>query len=88
MLRPDYTNKFKKDYKQAIKRNLDITLIDKIICDLINEIPLDEKHKDHALSGNFEGCRECHIKSDWLLIYQTGGGIIAFERTGTHSDLF
>ena len=88
MLQPDYTNKFKKDYKQSIKRNLDISLIDAVICDLINEIPLDKKHNDHALSGNYDGYRECHIKPDWLLIYQIGNGIIVFERTGTHSDLF
>ena len=62
MLVPDYTNKFKRDYRQAIKRKHDISLIDDMICDLIDEIPLAEKHKDHALSGDWEGCRECHIK--------------------------
>jgi len=61
MLKPDYTNRFKKDYKQAIKRNYDISLIDAVIRDLINEVPLAEKHKDHPLSGNYAGCRECHI---------------------------
>ena len=88
MLVPDYTSRFKKDYKQAIKRNLDISLIDNIINDLINEIPLNTKHRDHDLTGNYAGCRECHIQPDWLLIYQIGNGIIVFERTGTHSDLF
>lgn len=88
MLTADFTGQFKKDYKLAIKRGLDISLIDTIIRDLINEIPLHEKHKDHPLSGDYKGCRECHIKPDWLLIYQIGNGIIVFERTGTHSDLF
>jgi len=88
MLKPDYTNRFKKDYKQAIKRNYDISLIDAVIRGLINEAPLVEKHKDHPLSGNYAGSRECHIKPDWLLIYQIGNGVIVFERTGTHSDLF
>ena len=88
MLTPDFTTRFKKDYKLAMKRNLDIALIDAIINDLINEIPLAEKHNDHALVGNYAGCRECHIKPDWLLIYQVGNGMIVFERTGTHSDLF
>ena len=88
MLKADFTNKFKKDYKLAIKRNLDISLFDKIIDDLINEIPLDAKHKDHPLIGNYKGCRECHIKPDWLLIYQAYDDTIVFERTGTHSDLF
>ena len=88
MLKPDYTNKFKKDYDLAIKRNYDISLLDGVIYDLINEVPLDKKYKDHALIGNYVGCRECHIQYDWLLIYQIGNGIVAFERTGTHSDLF
>ena len=88
MLTPDFTGRFKKDYKLAEKRKLDISLIDEVISDLINEVPLDKKYKDHSLSGDFDGCRECHIKPDWLLIYQVGNGIIVFERTGTHSDLF
>lgn len=88
MLKPDYTNKFKKDYEQAVKRNYDISLLDTVLYNLINDIPLDKKYKDHALIGNYEGCRECHIKPDWLLIYQVYNGIVAFERTGTHSDLF
>ncbi len=88
MLKPDYTGRFKKDYKQAIKRNWDISQIDEIMCKLISEIPLDVKYKDHALYGDYEGCRECHIKPDWLLVYQVGNGIIVFERIGTHSDLY
>ena len=88
MLTADYTNKFKKEYELAIKRGLDISLLDAVITDLINEVPLAPKHKDHRLTGNFAGCRECHIKPDWLLIYQVGNGVIVFERTGTHSDLF
>ena len=88
MLKPDFTNRFKKDYKLAIKRNYDISLLDSVIDDLINEKPLAGKHRDHVLIGDYIGCRECHIKPDWLLIYQVGNGIIVFERTGTHSDLF
>ena len=88
MLAPDYTNRFKKDYDRVNKRNYDISLIDKIISDLIDEIPLAVKHKDHLLHGDYDGCRECHIQPDWLLIYQVGNGIIVFERTGTHSDLY
>lgn len=88
MLVADYTGQFKKDYKLTMKRGLDIFLIDSIIQDLINEKPLQEKHKDHALSGDYKGYRECHIKPDWLLIYQVGNGVIVFERTGSHTDLF
>ncbi len=88
MLVADYTGQFKKDYKLAMKRGFDILMIDSIIQDLINEKPLHEKYKDHALSGGYKGYRECHIKPDWLLIYQIGNGVIVFERTGSHSDLF
>ena len=58
------------------------------ICNLENEVLLVEKHRDHTLPGDYEGCRECYITPDWwLLIYQIGNGIIAFERTGTPFDL-
>ena len=88
MLTADYTNRFKKDYKLAIKRNYDVSLIDAVIVNLINEAPLEERYQDHPLIGDYEGYRECHIKPDWLLIYQIGNGVIVFERTGTHSDLY
>lgn len=88
MLKPEYTTKFKKDLKTAEKRNLDIELLKDIIKRLCLEEPLPAKNKDHNLSGDWSGCRECHITPDWLLIYQIGNGIIVFERTGSHSDLF
>ena len=88
MLTPDYTGQFKKDYKLAMKRGLDIGLLDGVIVELVNERPLDGKRRDHPLTGNWSGRREYHIKGDWLLIYQAGGGVNVFERTGTHSDLF
>lgn len=88
MLRPEYTTKFKKDLKAVGKRNLDMELLKEVIKKLCLEEPLPAKNKDHNLSGNWSGCRECHISPDWLLIYQIGNGIIVFERTGTHSDLF
>lgn len=88
MLKPEYTTKFKKDLKTVEKRNLDIELLKDIIKKLCLEEPLPAKNKDHNLSGDWSGCRECHISPDWLLIYQVGNGIVVFERTGTHSDLF
>lgn len=88
MLSVDYTKQFRKDYKSAIKRGLDISLLDDIIKELMNEKPLSERNRDHALHGEYRGYRECHILPNWLLIYQIGNGVIVFERTGTHSDLF
>ncbi len=59
-----------------------------VITDLINEKPLDEKHRNHKLKGNFNGYWECHITPEWLLIYKKDNKNIYFARTGTHSDLF
>jgi mRNA interferase YafQ len=55
---------------------------------LIHRQPLAEQHRDHPLKGEWKGHRECHLESDWLLIYRVEDGVITFERTGTHADLF
>jgi mRNA interferase YafQ len=55
---------------------------------LIAQKPLTERHRDHELSGALKGHRDCHIRSDWILIYRIARGMITFERTGTHADLF
>lgn len=85
-----WTTQFKKDYKIAIKRNLDIDLLDEIIRHLSNGEVLDEKYKDHPLSGNWQSFRECHIQPNWLLIYKIENAklILTLSRTGSHSDLF
>ena len=72
------------------KRGLDISLLDKVVDKLRQGIPLEEKYKDHGLSGNYEGFRECHIKPDWLLIYLIENDILTLTLvdTGSHSDLF
>ena len=83
------TTQFKKDYKLAKKRGYDISLLEEVIDKLLREIPLEGKYKDHALIGNYLGFRECHIQSDWLLIYAINHDelILTASRTGTHSDL-
>ena len=85
-----YTTQFKKDYKLAIKRGMKIELLDAVITDLANGVPLPDKNNDHALTGNWIGHRECHILPDWLLIYRAEGDVLVLTlaRTGTHSDLF
>lgn len=90
MLKIKSTNKFKKDLKLAIRRGYDIKLIDDVISILSKQQPLDEKYKDHSLSGEYSGFRECHITPDWLFIYQIQKDelILYLSRTGTHSDLF
>lgn len=90
MLNIRYSTKFKKDYKLAIKRGYNPKLLEKIVEKLANQEVLPEKNKDHNLSGNYAGFRECHITPDWLLIYQIQEKelILVLSRTGTHSDLF
>lgn len=84
------TTQFKKDYKLAMKRRLEMELLDGIIAALAMGKTLPEKNKDHALTGNWVGHRECHILPDWLLIYRIEANVLVLTlaRTGTHSDLF
>jgi mRNA interferase YafQ len=83
------TKQFKKDLKAVEKRGYNLDLLTDIIIKLSKGEPLDEKHNDHALLGNYKGCRECHILPDWLLIYKVSQNIIYLylTRIGTHSDL-
>ena len=71
-----------------LRRGKDKQKIAGVISRLVNQIPLEPKHRDHALTGNFKGRRDCHIEPDWLLIYKVGADVITFERTGKHSDIF
>ena len=84
------TSSFKKDYKKIVKRGYDIALLNDTVELLLKGEKLPEKYKDHALSGNWQGYRECHITPDWLLIYEIIDDrlILSLTGTGTHSDLF
>jgi mRNA interferase YafQ len=90
MYKPNYQKQFEKDIKKVQKRNYDMEELKKVISNLVKGLSLDSKYKDHQLTGNFNNCRECHIKPDWLLIYtiKPEENKIIFIRTGTHSDLF
>lgn len=85
-----HTTQFKKGYKLAMRRGLDIALLDEVIIKLANGEKLDERFRDHALSGKWSKYRECHIQPDWLLVYHINENILVLtlSRTGTHSDLF
>ena len=90
MLTIKYHTMFKKDFKRIKKRGYDISRLEKIVELLANEVPLPEQFKDHNLSCNYNGFRECHIAPDWLLIYQVNNNelVLVLSRTGSHSDLF
>lgn len=90
MLKIKYHASFKKDYKKVLKRGYDIRLLEDILQILVSGGQLPIKNRDHSLSGDYAGCRECHITPDWLLIYEINKEelILYLTRTGTHSDLF
>ena len=84
------SNQFKKDLKFAKKRGLKIDNLRNVIETLAAEKSLDEKYRDHNLSGEYKGFRECHIEPDWLLIYRIVRDVLELFlfRTDTHADLF
>lgn len=85
-----YTGSFKKDIKRCQKRNLDFSLLKKAVVLLEKNGELPEKYVPHKLTGSYKGFWECHIKPDWLLIWEIDKktNTLYFVRTGTHSDLF
>lgn len=84
------TTQFKKDFKLAKKRGLKMELLREVITVLAMGETLPEKNKDHALTGNWIGHRECHILPNWLLVYRLEDEVLVLTLTctGTHSDLF
>ena len=90
MLNVVLSNRFRKDLKLISKRGYDLNLLDAVVNTIAEQRPLPEKNKDHALTGDYIGFRECHILPDWLLVYRVDGDdlILFLSRTGTHSDLF
>lgn len=88
--RVQWTSQFKKDYKAAMKRKLDISELDRVIKLLAKGEELPAKYRDHALTGDWIGFRECHIRPDWLLIYYYLDEqlVLTLSRTGSHSELF
>lgn len=88
MLSVRYSSAFKKDFKTCVKRGCRMQLLQTVIDTLRIPSALPEKNKDHQLTRNYSGCRECHIEPDWLLIYKQSDGELRLFRTGTYSDLF
>ena len=88
MLNPVYTRRFEKDVKLMKRRGKNLEKLKVIIRTLLTEESLDPIHREHKLVGDWQGRRECHIESDWLLIYKIETDRLVFERTGSHSDLF
>lgn len=86
----EYTAQFRRDYKRARKRGLNLELMKSAVAILADDVPLPERMRDHPLTGQYRGYRECHIQPDWLLVYRKADDrlLLVLHRTGTHSDLF
>ena len=89
-----YEVKYSKDFKKGLKKlkndTQSIELAKNIIAKLANDEILDPKHKDHKLTGQYDGFRECHIKPDLLLIYKKEERVLILTclAIGSHSELF
>ena len=88
MYSPVYTKQFERDVKRSKRRGKDLEKFKIIARTLLAGQSLDPIHRDHRLVGNYIGRRECHLESDWLLIYKVEETRMVFERMGTHADLF
>lgn len=90
MLDVYFSGKFRRDYKRIQKQGKDVNLLLSVVDTLATEKPLERKYRDHAMSGDFIGHRECHIEPDWLLIYKVEQDalLLTLTRTGSHSELF
>ncbi len=85
------TSRYRKSLKRMLRRGKDIKKISAVVRMLAMGETLPPQYKDHALSGDLEGLRDCHIESDWVLLYlrtDTGELVLTLSDTGTHSDLF
>ena len=89
MLTLDYSSQFKKDFKKVTRMSIpDIVEVGNVIATLQKGQALAASYRDHPLSGNWGGFRDCHIKPDLVLIYRIDGDLLQLARIGSHSDLF
>ena len=82
------TELFKKQIKKLLKKHYNIAELETVLNCLVSGTKLPGKYKKHSLSGNWQGFEECHIRSNWLVIYRVTEKVIELVATGTHDDLF
>lgn len=82
------TTQFKKDVAKQQKRGKDLQKLKAVVSQLVDGAPLPTKHRDHALTGNWNSWRDCHVEPDWVLIYKRTEDELVLARTGSHADLF
>ena len=85
------SSRFRKSLKRMLARGKDGAKLEAVVTKLANGETLPPQNRDHALSGNLIGLRDCHIENDWVLLYfysTTGELVLTLTDTGTHADLF
>jgi mRNA interferase YafQ len=91
MRTPDYTGQFKRDYKREKKGQHRVTLdaeLHAVLSDLLDDQPLQPRHRDHALTGEWKDHRDCHVRPDLVLIYRKPNDtVLQLVRLGSHSEL-
>lgn len=88
MRNPIEGSHFRRDIRRCQRRGNDMAKLRQAILLLVSGEPLPPRYRDHPLSGDWKGFRDCHLESDWLLLYKIDGDDLYLVRTGTHSDLF
>ena len=85
-----FTTQFKKDLKRAKKQHKNLDKLFEVVSILANGEKLEEAYRDHELTGDYAGTRECHIEPDWLLVYEIQQSVLVLMlyRACSHSDLF
>ena len=86
MLKPELSNQFKRDYDLLRRRGYDLTKLDALVLMLLQQVPLEPRHRDHPLKGKRQDYRGCYIADDWVLVYKIDGDKLKLmlSRTGTH----
>jgi mRNA interferase YafQ len=83
-----HSSQFRRDYKKAARQRKDMDLLREVVEVLVAGERVDARFRDHALSGNWMGYRELHLKPDWLLVYKLTTEELRLARVGSHAELF
>ena len=79
---------FRRDVRRLGRRGAGLARLENVVAQLAAKKPLEPRHRDHPLSGDWKSFRDCHVEPDWILIYKVEGNERQLARTGSHADLF
>lgn len=91
-MKTELENAYKRDYKKILKQGIfgdkELLELDIITKTLLSKQPLHPKYRDHALKGDYQGYRDCHIHADLVLVYKIQNNTLYLSRIGRHQDIF